>query len=233
MVYKAVIFDLFGTLVDNLRAVEYDNVLSQMAAKIGVARTEFIQCWHDSYHERMSGHFPTPESNILHICKALGVLPGTDQIRAAIQARVDYVQRALVPRKGAVETIRAIKKAGLKIGLISDCSWETPLLWKQTAFAGLFDEAIFSCAVGLKKPDPRIYLLACERLEVSPQDCLYVGDGSSHELTGAAAVGMSPLLIRVPYEANDDSETRRIDEDDWQGPAIAALEEVLRYALDG
>jgi len=51
-----------------------------------------------------------------------------------------------------------------------------------------------------EKPDPRIYHLALERLKVKPQDCLYVGDGSSHELTGARKVGMHPVQIHVPDE---------------------------------
>ena len=50
-----------------------------------------------------------------------------------------------------------------------------------------------SCELGLKKPDPRIFQLCTERLSLSPEECLYVGDGGSHELEAAKAFGMHPL----------------------------------------
>ena len=81
---------------------------------------------------------------------------------------------------------------------------------------------VFSCAVGVKKPDPRIYRIATDRLKVKPQECLYIGDGSSHELTGAFKAGMNPVKIRVPDEI-----PYFLDEDDWQGTTISSLNEVL------
>jgi len=96
---------------------------------------------------------------------------------------------------------------------------------KYTAFPPLFDATVFSCLAGVRKPDPAIYLLATEQLAVRPEECLYIGDGSSHELTGAANVGMHPVLIRVPYE--DEPGTYRIDPEQWDGPRISSLTEVL------
>jgi putative hydrolase of the HAD superfamily len=79
--------------------------------------------------------------------------------------------------------------------------------------------------VSLKKPDPRIYRLACENLGVTPEQVLYVGDGSSNELTGATVVGMHPVQIQDPGETAD---THFVDkEQDWTGPVITSLSEVL------
>ena len=58
--------------------------------------------------------------------------------------------------------------------------------------------SVFSVEVGRCKPDPMIYLEACWRMRVAPEDCLYVGDGGSRELTGAAAVGMTPVRLAAP-----------------------------------
>ncbi len=86
---------------------------------------------------------------------------------------------------------------------------------------------VFSCEVGLKKPDPRIYQLVAKQLAVKPESCLYIGDGSSNELSGATAVGMHPVLILDPRE--DSSSMHRIDAetDRWNGPVISSLKEVL------
>ena len=121
--------------------------------------------------------------------------------------------------------MEALRERGYRLALISDCSLEVPMLWEETAFAGLIDAPVFSCVVGIKKPDPQIYHLACEKLGVGARDCLYVGDGSSDELAGASKVGMRPVLIRTPYE--EDSGKYRIRAQDWSGTRISKLSEVL------
>ena len=91
-----------------------------------------------------------------------------------------------------------------------------PSLWSETAFHGLFDAEIFSCSVGLRKPDPRIYHLACGQLGVAPEDALFVGDGDNDELAGAERVGMTAVLLERPeFERN------------WSGLRIRSLPELL------
>ena len=90
------------------------------------------------------------------------------------------------PRTGSLEVLASLKSKEYKIGLISDCTAETPLAWQNTPFAPFFDATVFSCRAGIKKPDPRIYEMATTRLGVGPQYCLYIGDGSSRELSGAS-----------------------------------------------
>jgi putative hydrolase of the HAD superfamily len=131
----------------------------------------------------------------------------------------------LQPRPDALKTLGFLRANGYKVGLISDCSSEVPTAWKDTSLAPLIDVSIFSCVAGVKKPDPRIYRMALERLGVEARDCLYIGDGSSRELSGAQEVGMHPVLIRIPHEMTADA--YRMDEEEWQGPAISSLSEVV------
>src|SRR5207249_8571013 len=92
-------------------------------------------------------------------------------------------------------------------------------------FAHLFDSAIFSSRERLKKPDPRIYQLACERLGVRPEDCLYINDGENRELAAAAKVGLHSVLIRNLSRDNGSELLREARE--WQGSAISTLPDVL------
>ena len=89
--------------------------------------------------------------------------------------------------------------------------------------ASLVDVPVSSAVERVKKPDARIYRLACERLGVTPSQCLYVGDGGSHELTGAAKVGMT--AVQVAAVPKDD--TLIIDGESWPGKRIETLSEVL------
>jgi putative hydrolase of the HAD superfamily len=106
--------------------------------------------------------------------------------------------------------------------LITVCSEDVPDVWSETVFADVFDATVFSCSVGLRKPDPRIYRIACEELDVEPEDAVFVGDGANDELAGAERVGMRAVLIHRVGEDPLWDEVR-----EWRGPRITAIPQVL------
>ena len=63
--------------------------------------------------------------------------------------------------------------------------------------------------------------MACEGLKVSPEQCLYVGDGGSKDLTVASESGMKAVLIRAPYD------TVSGNREDWRGASVSTISEVL------
>jgi len=223
--YKAVIFDLFGTLVDNFTVTEYQRVLAEMSAVLKVKPEEFSKLWRDTFYLRTNGTHHTHQDSIRYICREIGAAVTEEQVERTAAIRLDYTIKTLKPRKEAVPVIKRLKAMGHKVGLISDCSPETPTAWPVTPFHGIFDVTVFSCVAGVKKPDPKIYKIATDSLKVRPQDCLYIGDGSSTELTGAKQAGMTPVLIRIPDESPD---THFVDrEENWEGQVISSLREVL------
>ncbi len=229
MKYKAVVFDLYGTLVANFSARAHEEVLRQMASVVGAPPDDFVRLWFESYDWRAVGKIASPEDNITYVCRKLGMSVEDVKVREAARIRYDFTRRNLKPWPEAVPVISRLKSLGYKVALISDCSAETPLSWQYTDLAQLMDATVFSCSVGIKKPDPGIYLQATTRLGVNPEDCLYIGDGSSNELSGAAAVGMHPVMIRSPLETRD---VHRVHEEKWEGPRISSLNEVLRLVSD-
>jgi len=135
--------------------------------------------------------------HIVHITHELGANLEDSSIKLAARIRRDYDRQVMTtPRSGAVEVLSRLKRWGYKIGLISNCTPDAPLIWLDTPFVSLFDVAVFSCSVGIMKPDHQIYKLTVERLGVESKDCLYVGNGSRGELCGAYEVGMYPVLIK-------------------------------------
>jgi putative hydrolase of the HAD superfamily len=70
--------------------------------------------------------------------------------------------------------------------------------------------------------------LTCEALSTEPNRCLYVGDGGSHELSGAVAVGMDAILLRISHEASLDP--YRPDATTWTGRVVESLGQVLPLA---
>lgn len=175
---------------------------------------------------RTIGAFQTVEASVEHVCGVMGVRVGAEQMTKAVEIRLRHTRRALEPRPDAVATLARLKDQDYKIGLISNCSIEIPILWPETTFADLVESPIFSSRERVKKPDPRIYQLACERLGVMPEHCLYIADGENYELTAAAEVGLRPVLLRT--SSQDTRRELHQETREWQGATIAGLAEVLQ-----
>jgi putative hydrolase of the HAD superfamily len=144
-------------------------------------------------------------------------------MRDFLEVRREWTRGILAtPRPGVVDTLAELRRRGIRTGLITVCSDDVVDVWEETPFAGLFDAEVFSCSCGLRKPDPRIYRLALDRLGVEPREAVFVGDGANDELAGAERVGMRAILIHRPGE-----EPREPDVQDWTGPRITAIPEVL------
>jgi putative hydrolase of the HAD superfamily len=209
----AVVFDLFETLVDydDTRSREFS---AEVARLCGREPEEFHQVWREGRPARETG----PMEPYL---SSLGI--EGDEMGDFLERRRSFAREVLSrPRQGATETLGELRKRGLRTGLITVCSEDTVDVWPETPFAGLFDAEVFSCSCGWRKPDPRIYELACDRLDVQPGDAIFVGDGANDELAGAERVGMRAILIHRPGEEPAWAEAR-----DWPGLRITAVSEVL------
>lgn len=222
---SAVIFDLVGTLV-GFSAVRLDDVFVDMAAALGLPIDEYRRACAAVRSEWEAGGFSSIEAHAEHICRLLGRSPDPARVRRVVERYLEFTRLALKPRPGAMDTLTALREQGLRIGLITNCSSEIPLVWQSTPLAGLIDQAVFSCQERLRKPDPRLYAIACLRLGVSAEQCVYVGDGGSHELSGAHACGMHVLQLCTPDEPADDA--ARLGREEWHGRRIERLEDVIQ-----
>ncbi len=223
MKYKAVIFDLYGTLVENFPASESYEVLKRMASGLAVSHDDFTAQWKAAFAERMNGNDRDFQACIRNICRRLGAQPSGEQIDLAASIRCEMTQREVMSYcEGAVEVLSYLKANGYKTGLVSNCSMETTRVWTKTLLAPLIDVPVFSCTERVMKPDPRIFLIAIEKLGVPPEECIYIADGMSSELTTASNLGMQAVLVETPH----DSEYEH-DRETWQGHRISSLKEVL------
>ncbi|MFJ8580125.1 HAD family hydrolase [Micromonospora sp. NPDC093277] len=208
---RPVIFDLFHTLVEGADD-ERDRVVGEMALMVGVAPAALVAVYHATWRDRLVRW--DVEETVRILAGRLGGTPTNEEVTRAAGHRRALARRVLDSVSTAtLEVLDALRDDGHPLALISNATSETAEAWPQSALAHRFDVAIFSCDVGLAKPDPEIYHTAAERLGVVPAACAYVGDGADGELAGAAAVGMTVLRTT---EHNDSDPS-------WGGPAIATL----------
>ncbi|MFC7546796.1 HAD family hydrolase [Plantactinospora sp. GCM10030261] len=208
---RPVIFDLYHTLVPGADD-ERDRVVAEMAVIVGVDPTTFVDAYHASWRERLVRWDVVGTVRVL--ARRVGGDPTDEQVTRAAALRRTLARRLLEAVSPAtLGALDALRGDGHPLALVSNATSETSAAWPGTALARRFDAAVFSCDVGLAKPDPVIYRLAAERLGADPARCVFVGDGADGELAGAAAAGMT--VVRTTEHADSDPA--------WVGPECAAL----------
>jgi putative hydrolase of the HAD superfamily len=117
-----------------------------------------------------------------------------------ISARVlmERVAAATLPRPAMLEAIRRIRVRGMLTAAITN-NWVTEDEGTRV-LAPHFDVFVESAVVGLRKPDPRIFTLACERLGVAPGEAVFLDDIGSN-LKTARALGMTTIKVADPTAA--------------------------------
>jgi len=192
---KAIIFDLYETLI-----TEFDPQWAtspSIAERLGVDGEAFSAAWTRLRHRRLTGELADLAEVLGEICCVLGHESNEAVIRRLYQERLAIKTRPFLSIEPAVlEMVPQLGGMSMKLSVLSNASSEEIAAWDDCALAAIFDDAVFSCQVGLVKPDRRIYELACKRLDVLPQSALFVGDGDSDELMGAARAGLTPCWAR-------------------------------------
>ncbi|MDA3648800.1 HAD family phosphatase [Saccharopolyspora indica] len=95
-----------------------------------------------------------------------------------------------------LDLVRALRTGGVRTALLSN-SWGNDYPWDL--LDGLFDVAVISAEVRLRKPDPRIYRMTLERLELSAGQVVFVDDGAPN-VDAARNLGMRTVLHTDPAE---------------------------------
>ena len=200
---KAVIFDLGGVVMDSpLHAIaryERDHGIEHNAINHSIVAAGDAGAW--SRLERgeleLEAFFPEFEAD----CQSSG-------LEVSGPRMMEYIAEAGSPRPQMLRAIRRIKEEGLRVGALTN-NWphdgENPL-------RELFDAFVESSVVGLRKPDPRIYRLACRELGVELAQSVFLDD-IGRNLKPARALGMTTIKVDEPE------------------PALRELEAVLEFGL--
>ena len=189
---KAVIFDLDQTLLDRTTSlklflnwqVNFLQLLPQHLKQRFIQR--FIELdangsvWKDLVYRQLIEEFNISKYSEQHL----------------LEMYIYDFNKFCTAFNGVEATIEKLYKNGFKLGLISN--GKTPFQEHNFQALGLseyFSSVIVSEAVGLRKPNPEIFQLACQQLSVEPEQCLFIGDNEVADIQGALSVGMQTFLI--------------------------------------
>jgi putative hydrolase of the HAD superfamily len=125
-------------------------------------------------------------------CRACGIIVDARDLMARIA-------ETTVARPPMLEAIRRLRRRGLRVAALTN-NW---LDGNRTVGNGLrrhFDVFVESAAVGLRKPDPRIYAIVCRELGVAPPRAVFLDD-IGRNLKPARALGMTTIKVDDPVQA--------------------------------
>ncbi len=216
---KAVIFDMFETLVTLYSSPVYFG--REIAGDLGVSVEEFYPLWHATEEARSKGKLRFSEA--LEWIGQNMTFPHPERIAGICEKRRAFKEECFCHvEERILEMLRDLKAQGAKIGLISNCFWEEAEAIRKSCLTPYFDAIQLSCEVGMRKPEPEIFRKCMGELDVTPEECLYVGDGGSRELETAKALGMHPLQAGW-YLGNPSGSVRK-----EEVPLAGTPEEVVR-----
>ncbi len=102
-----------------------------------------------------------------------------------------------------------LRERGFTLGVVSNADGTVPDMLAELELDHFFKCIIDSGRVGVEKPDARIFYMALEAIGLKPDSCVYVGDQPEVDARGAAAVGITPVLLD-PHWVLPVTEYRRI-----------------------
>jgi len=225
--YKAVIFDLDGTLRHDLppaaeTSFEYARELGALyhPARRRQAMRWVHYYWAQSpeladdlrrFNDDLSQEFWT-----FYTGRTLQQLGCSSEEAERLAPEVQrlmaehYAPEDIVPEEAHM-TLRSLKNRGIRLGLVSNRSRAFPDVLEKHRVGEYFDYVLAAGEINTWKPDPHIFTYAAKKMQIDPQDALYVGDNYYADIIGAQQAGM-PAVLFDPRGVFPDSECPRIEQ---------------------
>lgn len=201
MAIKAVVFDLFGTLVFNEDTKSYFRLFVDLGLKTS---EEFRNAKRIALVEDFD--------NLGGFIKRIKPDAKMDIEYYVAEVKKEISSTRLYPETKNV--LEELKKRDLKLGLISNLATPFKECFFNLGLNKYFSHVLFSCEIGLKKPDPRIYQIMIDRLAIDNSYILMVGDTLIADVDGPRSVGMQAVHL----DRNNNSKD-----------SINSLEEIIKY----
>ena len=168
---KAVIFDLDGLLIDSeiVSYKIYKEILNQFGHGFSI----------EEYAQNFSGK--TEVKNVTNLIDTYN-LPWTidEGLDTVLKIENKLLEQGVDLKSGAKELLRYLKDKGFKIAIASSSTKDRALnILKQHNLTEYFDEFVFGHEVKNGKPNPDIFIKACEKISENPEGCLVLEDSEA------------------------------------------------------
>ena len=210
---KVLIFDFIGTLIE-LVGYSLENSIDKLFRSLAAngyntIRENFLEAYEEAYskyHKIRYGQL-REVTNAVWVSEALNHLgftttPQEERIKTAVNVFFEDYVNSLKLRFSAKLVLRQLSK-NYKLGLVSNFTY-APVIYaalRKLKINDFFNAVIVSEAVGWRKPAPKIFQEALERLHVEADEAFYVGDTPLEDIQGATNVGMKTVFIPSQFNS--------------------------------
>ena len=122
--YKAVLFDLFGTLIEPPPMPVYRQMVGDVATALGISFEELNEPWMSINDGRLDGRFESSEGDILAAAELVGVEVSESQLAKCMDIRRSITREFLTPKNGALEMLDDLVEMDCALGLVTDCVYD-------------------------------------------------------------------------------------------------------------
>lgn len=209
---RAIVFDLDDTLVDQAGAAR--KAVIGWAAEHGITGADVADRWDavsDRHYRRyQSRAIGFQEQRRARAREFLGVDASDAEADALFAGYLTRYEAQWAAFDDAVPTLRRVRAAGLRTVVLTngDDDHQRRKL-DLTGLAAEVDMHVSTSTLPASKPDPRAYLLTCERADVAPGEALMVGNSLAHDVLGPLEAGLAAVLLDR-HGAHPEAGVRRI-----------------------
>jgi putative hydrolase of the HAD superfamily len=184
---RAVIFDLDDTLTDRKRSIwRYAQTFARAFRTQLTVDNQSVLASQLRAADR-DGYNPDRAKDIT----ALPIWATPVEAATVAAHWAEYFAPCAVPREQCRETLLALRACGMRLAVITNGGSSSQRDKLQTlGIVDLFDAIVISEELGAKKPDPRIFRAALERLNLAAAECVFIGDNPEKDVRGASLAGI-------------------------------------------
>ncbi|MGI5837709.1 MAG: HAD family hydrolase [Chloroflexota bacterium] len=208
--FQTILFDLYDTLIW-LDVQESNRWRQRFAQRLAVPIDAFFSVWRRSVNDRMLGKVGDLSNQITTAVSELGISPNAALIEELVAIERQRLEQSVKLYPNTVKVLERLAANGYRLGLLSNASDGAAIPITRLGIDKLFHQMILSHEVGLLKPDPAIYHLACQRLQSAPSETVFVADGGFGELDAAKDLGIYTVLIEQDNQSKDYGSSTRYD----------------------
>tara|TARA_B100000945_G_scaffold308018_1_gene297105 strand:+ start:2353 stop:3063 length:711 start_codon:yes stop_codon:yes gene_type:complete len=207
MKIKAVLFDLYGTLagfepsrflIQSQVVKKYNLFLTQQ----GVSKGYFLA---DKFMAEQNAVKPVRSMNQIEkenffaryeqLVLSGDALDVNLDLCKKIFKELQQVSYSMVLYPDVIDSLIKLKSLNFKLGLISNMDKLGSELLNEFKLSEYMDICVTSKEANVEKPDPQIFNLALSKLNIKPEEAIYVGDQILSDVEGASNSGMTPVLM--------------------------------------
>ncbi len=196
-----VLIDLVDTLAHSDHEF-YNRKNARHAELLGVSTERFELAWKKLRVQSSLGRYRTTEGRVRAVAEELGVPePRPRELREMVRLEEEMWSTRVEFDDGAAQLLRWFGDQGWKVAVVCNGPVALEAIDDSLGLTREFGvELVLSCACGCMKPEAEIYQLACLKLGLEAEECIYVGDGNDQELDKAFDLGFFTIKLERPTD---------------------------------